>query len=995
MRKLARYFWLAASATWHCACTGGGTAQPLRATATESQRPTELAVKPGVTAGRSDSGPVLIPPLEGAGTSSAGQERDGSQRLVSHGLRVLRHPSGALELARDYLPAARSVQSLELPSRLGGGFLFSVFAASATLFYRAQSFTADLEPFARLDFQADLVTAGFDRLYVLARRPERIVALDPEHGTALGMGSLPESPSYGNLAFVDGWFGGVQVPFRGTLASFDAGLSWRPVASNATNLEVRDGALRFALPEGVLDLDRSGSSTRRESQPTPVVSPENAVAQALRGNVSTRDEPRAAGDERGRNALKLAVLRGFRDRDSLIVANAGMLLRVRSRDGQLLESDQHAYSGSGECSALRFGRGYGFACADGDQTTLYRFELPFDMRRLRSFSGPRYVASSGNGALVVRGSCTRGALPGAYCVSGDAAEFREIHVRGDAGVERVTALSDGRVAVLVPPRLGAPGFLSLLGEAGQEQRIPLKLPSSPAAVQLLEQGLWLDGFVQRSTGLSGWVAGAEPFAGVRVALDGTVTLARPEGSIDHALLSSTRALLVGPTGRTRESTDGGFDWSDVDLPSEFDAARELRDDERLQGCSELGCAFRGFLRVGWRSGAVAPRLPMAAVPDFTPLLQPGGSRWVLHCEATGEVSEPSLRVTPRARSIARVEEGATPPWAPFFELAAPPLRAAELGFDAAANETDLSPVHAYVWGDRGSDWGRSGHLQLRALDRFQVDRGAFQSAVTRSPWPDANSAAEVFGFDGSGSPTSMRAVMDAGQRAAAVLVSSRGLLDLLLFEDGKSVTRIANAGRLGFGMLSSIAKTGDTWYAAGFNENHSLAVSKISAGRVDRVAEYPDPGRDITSATLVRGVKGDELGIWVAARDWYLYPLAPGSYAIGRPLSRSAADLAQMPAPCAEDADGFLLSGSPSLEASLRFPREPADLTAGHVVSQLIWSARRLCTKALAADTESAALLTVPAAKAVAAATKRGASVPLVLTERRALGRRFGYSCAR
>jgi hypothetical protein len=67
-------------------------------------------------------------------------------------------------------------------------------------------------------------------------------------------------------------------------------------------------------------------------------------------------------------------------------------------------------------------------------------------------------------------------------------------VRGDLGSERVVALADGRVAVIVPPRLGAAGFLSLLDQGGHEQRIALKLKVPESGVHLFEKGLWLDGF---------------------------------------------------------------------------------------------------------------------------------------------------------------------------------------------------------------------------------------------------------------------------------------------------------------------------------------------------------------------------------------------------------------------------------------------------------------------------------------------------------------------
>jgi hypothetical protein len=504
--------------------------------------------------------------------------------------------------------------------------------------------------------------------------------------------------------------------------------------------------------------------------------------------------------------------------------------------------------------------------------------------------------------------------------------------------------------------------------------------------------LWLDGFQESSTGvLSGWVAGAEPFLGVRVGLDGAVTVSRPESSIDRALLSGTRALVVGRTGRAVESTDGGFEWSDVELPSEFDAAKEPRDDARLQGCSELGCAFAGFVRVGWKSGSVAPRLRVAQLPEMTPLLQPGGGRWILHCEATGEVSEPAAAVAPRARP--RPEEGVAP-WAPFRELTAPVLGAGEVGFDlAAGSESSSAELHAYAWGERGADWSRAGHTQIRALDRFQVTGGVFQSALTRSPWADASAAAEAYGFDGSGNPTTWRGLLETGQRSGAVVVSSRGLVDLLLFEEGHSVTRIPNVARLGMGMLTSVTKLGDAWYAAAFNENHAFTLSRIVSGQIERLAEYPDVTREPSSATLVRGVRGDALGIWVIARGWYLFPVDADTGAASAPLYESPADLAIMPPVCAPDSDGFLISGSPTLEPNLSFPRAGEELTARHVEGQFLWSARGLCTRALSADTES-----VPkrgsSASARAAEAKPGAKVPLVLSERRPEGRRWGFTCA-
>jgi len=313
-----------------------------------------------------------------------------------------------------------------------------------------------------------------------------------------------------------------------------------------------------------------------------------------------------------------------------------------------------------------------------------------------------------------------------------------------------------------------------------------------------------------------------------------------------------------------------------------------------------------------------------------------------------------------------------------------------MGYDASAGDAEAAAFRAYVWGDRGADWARVGHFQLRIFDRFQVRHSVVQSAVTRSPWPDATAAADAFGFDASGSATSWRAVLDSTQRAAAMLVSSRGLLDILLFEEGKTVARLPNAGRLGFnfGMLSSVAKLSDAWFLGSFNESHGFVLSKISGGRVERLAEYPDLGHEISSAALVHGVHGDELGIWVSGRGWYLYPIDATSHALRAPLSLSAADLARMPPPCVSDADGFLLAGAPSLEPNLRFSTGNEGFGTRRVEAQFIWSARGICTRALAAETDGP-----PSRVGGNAQAAPLASVPLTVSERRPLGRRWGYVC--
>ncbi len=99
-----------------------------------------------------------------------------------------------------------------------------------------------------------------------------------------------------------------------------------------------------------------------------------------------------------------------------------------------------------------------------------------------------------------------------------------------------------------------------------------------------------------------------------------------------------------------------------------------------------------------------------------------------------------------------------------------------------------------------------------------------------------------------------------------------------------------------------------------------------------------------------------------------------------------------MPPPCAADADGFLLTDRLALEPNLSFSRTAGEVTAHHVDAQFIWSARGLCTRALAAETEGMQKRgSAPVVRS--AETKPSNQVPLVVSERRPEGRRWGFRC--
>ncbi|HVJ93634.1 MAG TPA: hypothetical protein VM580_27720, partial [Labilithrix sp.] len=82
-----------------------------------------------------------------------------------------------------------------------------------------------------------------------------------------------------------------------------------------------------------------------------------------------------------------------------------------------------------------------------------------------------------------------------YCVFGHDNTWREVHVRGDVGGERVVVLADGRVVVVSPPQgPDAPARLTIL-DKGRATTVPVVFPRVPSDMgRVLRLGFWLDGF---------------------------------------------------------------------------------------------------------------------------------------------------------------------------------------------------------------------------------------------------------------------------------------------------------------------------------------------------------------------------------------------------------------------------------------------------------------------------------------------------------------------
>ena len=940
------------------------------------------------------------------------EDPDGTRRMLLQGVRLTVHPDGAISRGEELFPY-NEVAAIELPERLGGGVLFHALSAGDTLIWKAESWTSKLEPLARLGFVAQRVVPGFDRLLVHAKSSNEVVALDVTDGRVLDDTGLPAAPGVRHLAFADAWMGVVDLPIRGTLVTFDAGATWTSLGLGPSRgLAAEAGSVVIERPDRNLALDPTGRLLVKESMERPEAesSEEDSEPQV----------PARPGGPLGREPLREAVLHGWPDSaTSAVVAARGHLGRVRLSDGRVTAVNKDAFPASEECHALALGGGFGFVCGREDgPTTIYAFDPPLSLREVLRFDGPRFVASSGNGALVVRGGCRTADGPDAtrYCIITPTGLLREIRVKGDRGVERVVALHDGRTAVLVPPRFGAPGRVTLVEANGSMKSVKMKLPKDGAKRSMTRQGLWLDGFVETQKGqLAGWVVAGGPFVGVRVSLDGKVAVGTIENEVERALLSGSVGMVLGRSGLAAETTDGGFRWRELDLPVDVDAAAN---GQAMRGCSRVGCMYGDWVRIGWqgRKGKGDPlgeaRTPRASVT----VGGRSGGRWLIECAPTAEVrrgrlqgqmlaAPPSPSQSPHWGSpgvlTADTVQGTA--WASHEGVPAPRRAAGDVGFDYAVRSED-AVVRAYAWGPRAADWARVGKWVIRGSDPFALEDAVWSTTDTRSPWDDVVEAARAFGQNVYGSPSpSWTVSTEPSGRGGMLFVTQSSGTELYLFEENRSIVKVADAAALGVNGAAGVVKTGGRWYVGAQRE--SFRIFEVVGDEIRLVGDYPmltdNSSRSAMQTTVVRNDSGDGLAIWVRANRtrgsetmWYVYPVDPDSGAVSEPVVVDRATLAKMPDACRDGDSGWELVGAPPVSPFVDVHDDPRGLTTPRSVqARMRVGANGLCVDALSAELESP----IPAQPRPAPSDWAGrrVTVPMFVSDGSGSGARWKFRCTR
>ncbi len=906
--------------------------------------PTKTASKAGppssepIIGSRAFVTPSMVLPDLPLGLAPQGVEPDGSRRLLTMQMRIIEHPDGAIERASSLLPSGYGrLLSVELPARLGGGFVFVSSSESTAQMWRAARWLAPLEPLASTNLPIYEVLAGFDRIYVRHERVGPLVGIDPDKGDYADVGNLPMPTRIGPAVFADGWRAVVVADIRGPVATFDAGGSWFPlgIRSPVQKLELAGDSIVIQTRDDRFALSAQGALSSIGSAPA-----------ANSANVDERAKPPRRPDRPlGRRPLRLAIERGIPlGPDQALVAHHGAIASVDIRTGATLERFPHAYPDSyTECSAIRLGTGLGFVCGENHgATTVFQYEPPGRVQPVMHWPEPRAIIPNGNGAVIARAPCPgKPTAPGLtqYCLRDTAGHTREIRFKGDLGAERIAVMSDATVAVLIAPRPGTEARLVLL--KGDKPFVrALDFSNVPRTVSdLAHRGLWMNGLVELEPGVLGvWVEAGGPIVGLKIDAQGKVTA----GPVQKALADATDVVVSGRfgivwmrAGKGRETTDGGLTWKDFETPTSTLASLT-----ETRACSAVGCVVAGWMRVGWGPARDEDDLEPARKPPSRTQASRGTRGLSLQCESTGRSSAPPIVPTQPAYragygygygygpTVVSPGRFANARWQPFGSQAPPPLPADQEGISGGRDYGDVRTgdfrYRIYAWGPKSSDWTRSGRWMLRFDDPYDPVGPPRSTAPSVSPWPDmaAASMAMAMRTDVLFDPE--------GRNGVYGWCSMPRQCKLTAFAIGEPPLVFTTSDPNGMPSVMSAVRAGESWYLLTSPVNSEMDLWIVSpSGQARRARTFPRTTPDYGSndpVTLVRRARAAGVGILTYTRgsrstvpEWLVLPLDPATGELLDAVRLGSTDLSSAaPTACSPEQDGWLVEAPMTWAPALR-----------------------------------------------------------------------------
>ncbi len=647
-------------------------------------RPGPAAFAPGAGSLHADgAGAEADPTVRGARVlpetvhedRALGVEPGGGLRAIAAGIRVVSLPTGAVLASDERLPQA-PLQTIALPERLGGGFLFVLGSGSlGSTIWRADKWLAEAKPIFQSTASVQSVVLGLDRVYLRASNGAH-TAIDGRTGARLDLGPWPGSSFVGRYVAADGWRAVAVNDLRGAVATFDAGATWRPLQLplDVKNVLLHDGQIAVggfdaARDEVWFEVRPDGQVGRLGA--SPVTPPAKGDRDDLHARESERESEREREREKkqsekergalegarplGKRPLVAAIEDGWPLRDgTVIVARDGALSRVRLGDGALVEHVPDAFRLTpSRCHALalpteRAPGAFGFVCGEvRGPTVLYAYDAARGALQERwRFERPRTLLGFGNGAVAARGTCDpQGADPGvtapppldregvrpppqSYCVLPRGGAPYLLPITGTLAGDRLVVLGDGRIAVISVPHGDLEAARLTLKNGVDMKTVPLAIhgrgadPAAPLAadvVRALRLGVWLDGWEERRPGvLGGWVDTGGAVLGLEIVLDGRTTHGPFIHDAGAPMVAGRYGLGWAASRRGVETIDGGMTWTPIELPDVLTPARAVG----ARACGPVGCTAAGWLRVGWgpprKSSAIDVPLPPRPPPTRSP-----------------------------------------------------------------------------------------------------------------------------------------------------------------------------------------------------------------------------------------------------------------------------------------------------------------------------------------------------------------------------------------
>jgi hypothetical protein len=979
-----------------------------------------------------------------------GVEPGGGVRAIASGIRVVSMPDGAVLATEDKLPQLPG-QTVALPDRLGGGFLYVL----GSTIWRSDKWLSEAKPIYAHPSSISTVLPGLDRVYVRSQLGG-YQAIDARSGQRMDLGPWPNGPTVSGYSAIDGWRAAAIVDLRGTVVTSDAGATWRAVP-----LPIQPQSL-MPIGDSVVVTGREATGAiawfevRADGQAGRLSSlPKLAAPQT--GSVST-----APPDAKpfGRRPLVAAIEDGWPLTDgTAVVARDGAIARVRLRDGALLEVAGDAFSlKPSRCHGVSLNRpsavgAFGFVCGEPrGATVLYAYDPNRGvLQEIKRFDRPRLVVTSGNGALAIRGGCADDATledkdgQHTYCLLPLDSRWREIHVRGEVGDERLVVLSDGRVAIVSPPRGDlATARLTVL-DKGKASTVPIVFEAPPPDVaRALRLGTWMEGFEERRPGVvGGWVEAGGAVVGVEVGLDGA---ARFGQFIRDAtpVVSGRYGLGWSTSHRGYETTDGGMTWLPIEVPEAATSARGTG-----RACGPIGCTAGGWLRVGWgqsKKGSFKETPPIASGPSHR------GNSIDLACEPVAAAPPPvptgasrGAAASPGVQQRVRTLHAPRPAYPtpsggvtasqemqPFYSVPAPALRADERGL---SNENTDGYIRGglarmYAWGPKSGDWDRSAHWLVRWTSPFAGSQDVSSSQVSPPPQLVLDMSRTTTSY-GSYYNHNATWTFVAGDTPKHGLLSARRYsvreLSVFALEAERAPLELKRADGEPFTTVEAAVRAGDHWFLASSPEGEVPAtilwqVDGATAREVARVPRTQIDGRTVASITthtypysspahaqssgahLARRSDGRAIGLVVdgqASGDravplrWVL-PIDIESGATLEPESLGPTDLADRTiGVCAGDEVGWILDvppGSTSIRIVVPGGRGPVPLTQAFARMRI--SKQSACIERLGGSAESLAgdTTVLTRGRAVPGPKMDGPSIPVAAFVARA---RYPLRCTK